>query len=470
VAVRIRRARASLNSESPKDDAPPDNRLALMDQAFYAGHHAAGQTEVMQVVWGYERPVDLDALSRFHRNLAAGILGRQIERSPLPFGRYRWVSDPQPSELDIAESARSRDELGDWLDERSQLPIDPESGPGWRLSVLDLTDGSCVVSLVMSHYVMDGVGGVVAVALAILGDTRDYGYPPPHSRTRWRALVQDAGAAARDAPEVARALVAAVKEARRRRRDDDRPQSSPPVVAVPATGGDDLVTVPGVWIRIDLDAWDARAAALGGTSGTLAVALTAKLDEHMGRRNSDDAAAKIMLVVGDRTEHDTRAVAVSFARISVDPTGVTTDLRSTRAAVKQALTTLRETPDASLELVALTPFTPKQAWRQMIDYGLSDPDRPAVCSNLGEVGSVVIRPDGNPCDYAWFRGTRQHLTRRWLERMGSQLHLYYGQGAEVNKVGIQVSAYHPGTVTTKADLRALVARTMTEFGLTGEID
>jgi hypothetical protein len=54
--------------------------------------------------------------------------------------------------------------------------------------------------------------------------------------------------------------------------------------------------------------------------------------------------------------------------------------------------------------------------------------------------------------------------------MGSQLHLYYGQGAEVNKVGIHVSAYQPDAVTTKAALRDLVSRTLAEFGLTGEID
>ena len=449
---------------------PTDNRLALLDQAFYAGHRAAGQTEVMQVVWGYERPVDLEALRRFHRNLAQGLLGRRIERSPLPFGRYRWVSDRQPSVLDVAESARPRAELGDWLDERAQLPIDPESGPGWRLSVLPLTDGSTVVTLVMSHYVMDGVGGVVAVALAIMGDTPDHGYPPPHARPRWRAVVRDAGETARDVPEVGRALVAALKEARRRRLDVDRPQTPRPAV-VSEFGGDDLVAVPGVWIRIDLDAWDARAAVLGGTGGTLAAALTAKLGEHMGRRHREDGDVKMMLVVGDRTtENDTRAVALSFARVSIDPTPVTTDLHGARAAVKQALKTLRDEPDESSPFVALTPFTPKQTWRQLIDYALSDPDQPAVCSNLGEVGPVVIRPDGNPCDYAWFRGARQNLTRHWLERMGSQLHLYYGQGAEPNKVGIHVSAYQPGIVTTKEDLRDLVTRTLAEFGLTGEND
>jgi hypothetical protein len=242
------------------DASRPDNRLALMDQAFYAGHRAAGQQEVMQVVWVYERALDFEGLERFHRNLTCGLMGRLIERSPLPFGRYRWVSDDRPPQLDAARQARPRADLSDWLDECSQLPIDPEAGPGWRLSVLPFTDGSTAISLVMSHYVMDGVGGVVAVALAIMGDTRSPGYPPPRSRTRLQALIQDAGETVRDVPDVARAMVAAAKEARRRQNDAARSLPDRPAV-VPTGNPDESVTVPGIWIRTDMDQWDARAAA-----------------------------------------------------------------------------------------------------------------------------------------------------------------------------------------------------------------
>ena len=138
--------------------ARPDDRLALVDQAFFAGHRAAGQKDVMQVVWVYEHAIDFDGLKRFHYNLGRGLLGRRIERSPLPFARHRWVLDRGPSDIDIAECARPRAELSDWADERSQLPADPERGPGWHLGVLPLTDGSTAVSLVASHYLLDGIG------------------------------------------------------------------------------------------------------------------------------------------------------------------------------------------------------------------------------------------------------------------------------------------------------------------------
>jgi len=451
----------------PNGDAGSDNRLALTDQAFFAGHRAAGQQEVMQVAWIYERPVDLEQLKRFHRNLAYGLLGRRIERSPLPFGRYRWVSDTGASQLDIADDARPRAELADWLDERSQLPIDPESGPGWRLSVVPFTDGTTAATLVISHYVVDGIGAVVAVALAGMGQTLDLGYPPPRSRSALRALVEDAGQTARDIPAAAQALVMAVKEARRRRHDGDR---APQQAAGAAGGGDAPVSVPAIWIRIKMDDWNARAEALGGTNSTLAVALTAKLDRYMGRQHGAANDVKMLLLVNDRAEGDVRAVAVSFARVSIDPTDVTTDLRGARAAVKQALKILQETPDESSELVALTPFTPKMAWRQLIDFALNDPEQPAVCSNLGDTGPAVIRPDGAPCDSAFARGTSQHLTHRWLERMGSQLQLYFGTAVEINAIGIHIRAYHPDSVTSKGALRDLAVRTLAEFGLTGEID
>ena len=445
-----------------------DNRLALLDQAFYAGHRAAGQKEVMQVGWVYNRAIDIEAIERFNRNLGQGLLGRLIERSPLPFGRYRWVADVRPTTIDFAGSPRSRSDLGDWFDERTQLPIDPEAGPGWRLSVLPMTDGSTALSLVLSHYVIDGIGGAVAVTEAALGMTRDLGYPPPQSRTRLQAMAADARAAAHDVPQSARAFVAAVKEARRRRRDVARIEQGPPVT-LPADGTGEPVILPSIWIQVDLNEWNARAQTLGGTGNTLAAAFTAKLDQRMGRQHGTADDVKILLTVNNRTMDDVRAVAVSFARIGIDPTGVTTDLQEARAAIKRGLKAFKEAPDESAHLVALTPFTPRRGWRHLVEYALSDPEHPAVCSTLGDTGPAAIRPDGTLCDSAFARGASQHLTRNWLDRMGSQLHVYYGTAAEINKAGIYVSAYQDRSVDSKPALRELVVHTLAEFGLTAEI-
>jgi hypothetical protein len=469
VLVRIRRARASFNGRAPNGDARPDNRLAFVDHALFAGQSAAGLNEVAQVVWVYEHAIDFDGLRRFHHNFSCGLFGRRIERSPLPFARHRWVSDRGASDIDIAECARPRAELSDWADERSQLRIDAESGPGWHLGVLPLTDGSTAVSLVTSHYLLDGIGLVVALVDALLGNTHDLGYPPPRSRTRLRALVQDARQTARDAPEVARALVVAAKLARRRRHDSARSPASPPV-ALRGGDGDDAVVLPSIMISVEQDIWDARAKALGGTSNTLVAGLAAKLGERMGRRRAGDGAVTLELPISERAEGDTRAIAVTIARVSVDPTRVTTDLRDLRAALKQALKTPRETPDESLQLLWLIPFTPKRTLKRGVDAAYADSDRPVVYSNLGDMGEALCRLDGTFCERGHARAMRQHVTRQWLERIGGQMNVLSLRAPSLGKIFITVGAYQPGAENTKPALRELAAETLAEFGLTAKID
>jgi hypothetical protein len=468
VPVRIRPARASINSHASNGVARPDNRLALLDQSFFAWQHATDEKVAIQVVWVYEHPVDFDGLRRFHHNLGCGLLGRRIERSPLPFARHRWVSDQVPPDIDIAERARPRAELSDWADERSQLPTDPEWGPGWHLGVLPLEDGSTAVSLVVSHYLVDGLGLAVVVADAILGNTRDLGLPPPRSRTRVRAVVQDARETARDAPEIAEALVAGVRLALRRRHDRAQSPASRPIALRGGDGDDEAVLVPGITIYIDLDDWDARAKALGGTSSTLVAGLAAKLGERMGRRRAGDGAVTLQLPISERAEGDTRANAMSIARVSVDATGVTTNLRDVRDAIKQALSTVRETPDDMQKLLWLMPFRPKRALKRAADAALADPDLPVFCSNLGDLTSLLCHLDGTDAEYITARATWHHLTRQWLERTGGVMRL---QSGRINgKIGITVVAYQPGATNTKPALRELAAHTLAEFELTGEID
>ena len=236
-------------------------------------------------------------------------------------------------------------------------------------------------------------------------------------------MVQDARQTARDAPEVARALVAAAKLARRRRHDTARSPASRPV-ALRGGDGDDAVVVPAITIYIDLDDWDARAKALGGTSNTLVAGFAAKLGERMGRRRAGDGAVTLQLPMSERTEGDTRAIAVSFARVSVDPTRVTTDLRDARAAIKQALKTLRETPDESLQLAVAGPVHAETDVET--DESMRCPPTPiARCFVLTSATSArwCAALDGTDCEYAYARGTGQHVTRQWLERTGGQMML-----------------------------------------------
>lgn len=482
---RIRRERASLSRRAADGDARPDYRLDIMDHALFAQHSAIDRSVVIQVVWIYAQAIDFEGVRRFKHNFANGLAGRRIERSPL-LARHRWVSDPGPADIDIAERARPRAELTDWADERAQLPIDLEHGTGWHIGVLPLTDGSTAVSLVISHYLIDGFGLALAIAEAMLEIARDLGYPPPRSRTRLRAVMRDARQTAQDVPQAARALGAAARLARRQRRDtaesprrDTAESPAPQPVAQGRDDGDEIAVVPVITIHIDAAAWDARAKALGGTSDTLVAGLAAKLAEHVGRRRVSDGAVTLQLPMSERTPDDTRAVAVSFARVSVDPTGVTADLRDVRAALKQALTALRDTPDEDeRQLLWLAPFAPKRVLRRLADAAVVDPDLPVFCSNLRDLGPMVLALAHNESQYAAVSGVLyplhlirvigQGVTRQWLERAGGQLTIQSWRIGD--KVGITIEAYQPGAENTKPALRELAARTLAEFGLTGEID
>src|SRR4051794_11594899 len=148
-----------------------------------------GRSQLMQCVWVYEHPVDLDGLQRFYDNFTASLGARLIERSPLPFGRPRWVAPViPPAPLRFAETPRPRDELMDWADELTQLPMDPEHGPGWHVVVQPLTDGATAISMLGSHCIGDGVGALLAVFEGITGNVRDMGYDVPGARARRDAV------------------------------------------------------------------------------------------------------------------------------------------------------------------------------------------------------------------------------------------------------------------------------------------
>ncbi len=153
------------------------NVLDLVDQAAFVGERATGTTNLLQCVWVYNRAIDIDGVRRFHHHLQQGRLSRRIERSPLPFGRHRWVSPSDQSELEVVATPRPREEFDAWLSEQADTPLDAEHGPGWHLAVLPFTDGGTGVSFVTSHCLIDGVGLCEALAAAASGHHDPINWP-----------------------------------------------------------------------------------------------------------------------------------------------------------------------------------------------------------------------------------------------------------------------------------------------------
>jgi hypothetical protein len=445
---------------------PVDNRLAHLDQASFLEMRARGYGALIQFTWIYDRPIDIDGLGRFHHNLGYGLLGRRIERSPLPFARDRWVLSRAPEDIDIARTPRRRADVSAWADERARLPVDPELGPSWHLGVLPLEDNGTAISLVASHTLSDAAGMIVAVVDASKGRTRNLGYPPPGSRTRRRAMFDDGRQTLASAPEVARALVAAARLVRHNRQDlassiETAPRS--PRVA----GDDQAVMLPSVTVYIDLEEWDARAKSLGGTSNSLFAGFASRLGVRVGHV-SDDGAVTLSFPVSQRTEDDSRGNALTFAVVRVDPTHAARDLGEIRVKIKQALTEVAENSNEVLATLPLTSMVPKWVARRMLGMGPGAADLAIGCSNLGDVDPATNRPDGTDADYASGRLIMPDVKKSTLERIGRQLFL--GSVRIHGKISITVVAYLVGRVNSRAELREMTLRTLAEFDLTAMID
>ncbi len=456
---------AVVSNSQRESTSASDDLVPYPDQALFLALRGAGQAAVMQGLWIYDHPVDVEGLKRFHRNLNRGLLGRLIEPSPLPFGRHRWVSAPATeSNFDIATRPRPRAELFDWADEQVALPLDPEYGPGWRMALQQFTDGSWVVSLIASHCIADGSGTVMACVEAMVGHTRDLGYPPPRSVPRGRAVRRDLRQSVRDIPEVARTLGRAARVLARRRRELAKPAPT-----LPAVSAQHLAHVPSASVFLDIPDWDRRAEALGGNSFSLVSGFAGRLAMNLGRVRASDGAVTLMIPVNEREDlQNTGGNVVSIANVSFDPATVTTDLSGPRAAIKEGLRQAREVPDEMIELVPLIPFVPKKAIAKIADvaFGFST-DLPVSCSNLGDMPAAFMNIDGTPAQYVCFRGVDREVSQQSLDRRGGLLTVTAGRIR--GKAVLTVISYQPGADNSQARLREVISDTLKEFHLSGEI-
>ncbi len=446
-------------------ETPFDNTLAFMDQASYLWVRASGHVHGIQSTWVYRRDVDIDGLRRVHDNLGHGLLGRRVEPSPLPFGRHRWVASHELPGIDVVP-ARPRAALNDWVDERAQIPVDPEFGPTWHLGVLPVENYGTAVSLVASHTVVDGLGTCLAIAEAVKGARHDYGYPPPRSRPRRRALNEDARQAARGVPDMVRAVGAMVKVGIRDLPSVGRPGARQKGVGV-TDEIDRPVVVPTASVYIDLAEWDSRAELLNGTSNALVAGFAAKLASRLGRLRATDGLVTLSYPVNDRTENDLRANAIKGIDFAVDPSQATTDLREIRNTIKHALVSGLGKFKEQERVFPLTPLIPKVVVRKLPLGALNAADFPVGCANLGDIDPAVARVDGTEADYVLLRMVEQNLTTKSPELAGGELNI--SSGRICGKLFLGFRAYQPGRENTKEALRELVAATLDDFDLTGFI-
>jgi hypothetical protein len=434
-----------------------------MDHASYSALRALRRGPVGQSVWIYDRGVDMNGLRRFQRNLEFTLLGRRIERSPLPFGRHRWVACAGPDSIAVAACDRPRAEVWDWVNERAKIPVDPENGPPWHLAVQPLVGGGAAVSLVFSHTVADGAASTLSIVSAVEGQQWDLNYPAPGSRTVGKALREDIPVTARSLAGIPSALIGTVRL--QRQQTAGKPKAGKPAPAPPAksTGP---VTVPMVAASIDLASFDRKVADLNGTRNSLVAALAARLGHVLGRVDGS-GMAMLTFPVSERTEGDTRGNALNVITVPVDPDTVLQDLGVLRRAVKEALVAMQESREAMMAPLPLIPFVPKFLLAS-VEKAVLQEGQPIGCSNAGEMPPTLSRIDGTEADFFIGRMIENGVTEAAFARRGG--HLALGVTISNGTVAISIASWKVGGPNSGEALAKSVTTAFADFGLTPTVE
>lgn len=440
------------------------NTVDYMDHASYIALRALRRGPVGQSVWIYERGVDMDGLRRFQRNLDHTLLGRRIERSPLPFGRHRWVACAGPDSLDVATGERARSEVWDWANERAKIPVDPETGPPWHLAVQPLVGGGAAVSLVFSHTIADGAGSTLSIVSAVEGHNWDLDYPAPRSRKLGAALREDIATTARALTGLPSSLIGTVRLQRQQSAGKPKPKKADR--RAPTPDSKEPVTVPMVAASIDVQTFDEKVAELRGTRNAFVAALAARLGHTLGRAD-DDGMVMLTFPVSERTDGDTRGNALNVITVTVDPKTVLDDLGPLRKAVKDALVEMQATRDAVMAPLPLIPFVPKFLMAT-VEQAVLQEGQPIGCSNAGDMPPALNRIDGTEADFFIGRMIENGVTEAAFARRGG--HLALGVTITGAVVAISIASWQVGGPNSAPALADAVTSAFADFGLTPKIE
>jgi diacylglycerol O-acyltransferase len=441
-------------------DAGADDVLCYMDQGSFVALRALGRGPVVQVTWLYPRAIDEAAVREFGERLSGGLLGRLLQRSPLPWGRHRWVANPVPGPVTWFRDPLPRERLPELRRLLLDLPVDPERGPGWRLAVQALEGGGCALTMLVSHTIADMRAVSLAIADAVAGRPLDHGFPAPSWRWSPVMLARDSVESLRALPDVCCALAALVRRSRKERAG--LPASSPRVRSR-LDRFEPAVDAPLVPVVMDAGACQQRASDLGVASSTLIMAFAVRLAFRIGRVDAS-GRVKLVLPVSDRRTGDRRGNALRSITVMADPDACRNDPHALQRDFKAALASLNQHGDDLSPLFPLIPYVPLWLVRRLEQEALGA-GLPVGCSLVGELPLDVNRPCG---EALLLQATPlERYTASDLARLGGFLFIacYRVNG----QLLCNVSGYVPNHVTSYAELMPFVRDALADVGLCGTI-
>jgi hypothetical protein len=431
-----------------------------MDQGSFVGLRALGRGPALQLTWLYPHAINEAAVTQFSERLAMGLLGRLLQRSPLPWGRHRWVANPVPGPVTWFRDPIPKEGLPKLRGKLLDLPVDPERGPGWRLAIQPLKGGGCALTMLVSHTIADMQAAKQAIADAVADRRVDHGPPASSGRCSPAMVVRDSVESLRALPDVWRAVAALVRRSRkgsaRLARSSTRARS----------GHDDLepaVDVPLVQVVMNAEAYRRRASDLGVASNTLVMAFAARLAFRLGRVDAT-GGVKLVLPVSDRHADDRRGNALRSVTVMADPEACRNHPRALQRDLKASLVSLIRHGDDLSPLFPLIPYVPLWLARRLERAALGA-DLPVGCSLVGELPLDVNRPCGEALLLQL--SLLERYTASELERLGGVLFVAcYWVG---ERPSFTVSGYVPDRTTTHARLASFVRDALADMGLCGTV-
>ncbi|GAB0106381.1 hypothetical protein JMUB6875_53650 [Nocardia sp. JMUB6875] len=408
------------------------DRLSVLDEIFLRSHRGMGTPIVLQGLWRTAEPVHPALLWRVHRDLRTGPLGRRVVRSLVPGARPRWQPNQSAYPFTMVQEPIPAGAVLDWAD-RQGADLNPETGPGWRLSAARLDDGGCVVALTCSHALADGRALTLAIDNALSGiplaapvaghsDWAD-------ARRMWATVLGG----------TARALRHGIPE---------RPTAAPDRKA--RSGGSGTAT-HGAVLAIPARDWNRVAVSHGGTANSLFVHLIANMLWASGFPG-DTIAASLPVDTRDepRVDNDMSMTEVAIIR---DDTPASLR-RKARSAYEHRMTSPGGIPEEILQVMP-------DRWAYRLAKGAGERD--ILCSNIGNLPESLLALGPHACTGLAARAIHPGLRPDALPR--TRLSGYLTRIADTYTLSLV--SLDPEAIPTADALTALAQSALADMGLSG---
>ncbi|AYF73034.1 hypothetical protein D7D52_03180 [Nocardia yunnanensis] len=409
------------------------NRLSVLDEIFLRSHRGMGTPIALQGLWRTAEPVHPALLWRVHRDLRTGPLGRRVVRSRIPGARPRWQTNVSAHPFTMTPEPIAAAALLDWADAQG-ADLNPELGPGWRLSAARLDDGGCLVALTCSHALADGRALTLAIDNALSG-TPLAAPLAGHSdwadaRRMWATVLGG----------TARALRHGIPA---------RPSAPPDRKALPAKAN--AATCAAV-LEIPARDWNRVAVSHAGTANSLFVYLVANMLWASGFPG-DTIAASLPVDTRDepRVDNDMSMTEVAITRADTPATL----RRQARAAYEHRMTSPGGIPEELLQVIP-----ERLAYRLARGAG----ERDILCSNIGNLPESLLALGPHACTGVAARAIHPGLRADALPR--TRLSGYLTRIADTYTLSLV--GLDPEAIPTSEALTALAAAALAELGLSGK--